>query len=158
MNKYFADYLSTLEESERCFACEAVQEYLKGESADVERIDSPEAIYNTCRDMAMSDVELSDILLMNQDYRLIKRIRIGVGGWTETAMDKRVILKHCLLNDATCVALIHNHPSGSIRASKQDDSVTEQIYKACQVMRIHLLDHVIIGHGCYYSYRNSGKI
>lgn len=153
MNKGFTDYLSTLNESERCFACEAVGEYLKGESAYVERVSSPNDIYNVCRDMSLSNVEYADILLMNTDYRLIKRVRISVGGLSDTSMDVRVILKHCILNDATTLAVVHNHPSGSIRPSRDDNNITKKIQDACKIMRVYLLDHVIIGDGAYYSYR-----
>ncbi|MDD6436726.1 MAG: DNA repair protein RadC [Prevotella sp.] len=104
------------------------------------------------------DTEEAWILLMNQNFKLIKAERISHGGITETAVDVRVIIKEALLNNATILAFCHNHPSNSTRPSRQDDSLTERIRKACDIMRIYFLDHVIVTDGNYYSYRNQGRL
>ena len=98
------------------------------------------------------------ILLMNQHYRLIKEERVSRGGITETAVDVRIIMREAVLCNATILAVCHNHPSGSITPSKPDDQLTQSIKRACEVMRIHFLDHVILADGCYFSYREQGKI
>jgi DNA repair protein RadC len=67
-------------------------------------------------------------------------------------------MKGALLSNATVVALAHNHPSGNISPSKDDDMLTRKIAEACRTMRLHFLDHVIITDGDYYSYREQGKI
>ena len=98
------------------------------------------------------------ILLMNQNYRLIKSVKISQGGITETSVDIRVIMREAVLNNATILAACHNHPSGRVTPSRQDDELTQCIQKACQVMRIHFLDHVIVTDGAYYSYHEQGKL
>jgi DNA repair protein RadC len=97
-------------------------------------------------------------LLLNQHLRLIKAVRISQGGITETAIDVRVVMREALLANATVVALCHNHPSGNIKPSRQDDGVTEKVRKACETMRLHLLDHVIVTDGAYYSYQEQGRL
>ncbi len=97
-------------------------------------------------------------LLMNQHYRLIKAVRISQGGITETAVDVRVIMKECVVNNATILAVCHNHPSGNLTPSRPDDELTRAINKACELMRLHFADHVIITDGQYYSYHEQGKI
>ena len=104
------------------------------------------------------DVEEFWILLMNQHYRLIKEERVSRGGITETAVDVRIIMREAVLCNATILAVCHNHPSGSITPSKPDDQLTQSIKRACEVMRIHFLDHVILADGCYFSYREQGKM
>lgn len=104
------------------------------------------------------DVEEFWILLMNQNYKLIKKLRISHGGITEVAVDIRIILREVLLANATILAVCHNHPSGSLHPSEQDDHLTETIKKACEVMRIHFLDHVIVTDGNYYSYHEEGRL
>ncbi|MBQ9231481.1 MAG: DNA repair protein RadC [Prevotella sp.] len=104
------------------------------------------------------DVEEFYILLMNQNYKLIKKMRVSHGGITEVAVDIRVILREAILANATILAVCHNHPSGSLRPSKEDDNLTESLQKACRVMRIHFLDHVIITDGAYYSYHEEGRL
>ena len=93
------------------------------------------------------------VLLMNQNYKLLKAERISIGGITETSADIRIIMRDAVLNNATILAVCHNHPSGSISPSRQ-----ESIQKACQLMRIHFLDHVIVTDGAYFSFHEAGKI
>ena len=103
------------------------------------------------------DVEEFWVLLMNQHYRLIKKVRISHGGITETAVDIRIIMKEAVLSNCTILAVCHNHPSGNLKPSCQDDDLTKDIKRACKLMRIHFLDHVIITDGQYYSYHESGR-
>lgn len=103
------------------------------------------------------DVEEFWALLMNQNYRLIKKVRISHGGITETAVDIRIIMREAILANTTILAVCHNHPSGNLSPSQADNELTSNIRKACEVMRIHFLDHVIITDGQYYSYHELGK-
>lgn len=120
---------------------------------------SPQAIYDYMRPIMQDlDTEEAWIILMNQNYRLIKEVRLSHGGITETLVDVRVIVKEALLNNATIVALCHNHPSDNARPSKEDDRLTERVKKACELMRIYFLDHVIVTESNYYSYREKGRL
>ena len=104
------------------------------------------------------DVEEFWLLLMNQNYRLIRKLRISHGGITETAVDIRIIMREAVLANATILAVCHNHPSGNLSPSRADNTLTQSIKTACDVMRIHFLDHVIITDGSYYSYHEEGKV
>ena len=104
------------------------------------------------------DVEEAWVLLMNQNFRLIKSLRMSHGGITETAVDVRLIIKETVLANATIIALAHNHPSGNIKPSADDDRLTASVKKACDVMRIHFADHLIVTDGTYYSYHEQGKL
>ena len=103
------------------------------------------------------DVEEFWVLLMNQDHRLIKKVRISQGGITETAVDIRIIMREAVLASCTIMAVCHNHPSGNLKPSHADDELTKTIRRACELMHIHFLDHVIITDGAYYSYNELGK-
>lgn len=103
------------------------------------------------------DVEEFWVLLLNQHYRLIKKVRISHGGITETAVDIRIAMKEAVLSNCTILAVCHNHPSGNLSPSKADDELTRSIKRACDLMRIHFLDHVIITDGQYYSYHELGR-
>ena len=103
------------------------------------------------------DVEEFWVLLMNQHYRLIKKVKISHGGITETAVDIRIILKEAVLANATILAVCHNHPSGNLTPSRADEELTKSIQKACELMRIYFMDHVIVTDGQYYSFHELGK-
>ncbi len=116
-------------------------------------------IYNHMRPVMQDlDVEEFWLLLMNQNHRLIKKIRISHGGITEVSVDIRIIMREALVANATILAVCHNHPSGSLRPSEQDNLLTTQLQKACNTMRIRFLDHVIVTDGAYFSYHESGRI
>ena len=104
------------------------------------------------------DVEEFWLLLMNQNKRLIKQVRISHGGITETAVDIRIIMREAVLANATIIAVCHNHPSGNLRPSQYDNDLTIQLQRACQLMRIHFMDHVILTDGSYFSYRETGRL
>ena len=157
MNNTFTTYLEGLTPMKQNIAREAVAVYLRGLQEEKKQIKSSEDIYNQCRDLAMLNVEHFDILLLNQAFRVIKRVNISTGGIDNTTVDVRLIMKHCLLNNATVLACVHNHPSGSLKPSKEDEDITKKIKRAGELLNIRLLDHVIIG-DTYYSFHDNEKL
>ena len=108
----------------------------------------------------MQDLDTEEFwaLLLNQNHRLIKAVRIAHGGISEVSVDVRIIIREAVLSNATILCVCHNHPSGSLSPSKADDALTRSIRQACDVMRIRFMDHVIITDGQYFSYHETGKI
>ena len=104
------------------------------------------------------DAEEFWLLLMNQNHRLIKKVRIAHGGISEVTVDIRIIIREAVLANATILAVCHNHPSGSLCPSQADNELTKSIQAACNIMRIHFMDHVIVTDGAYYSYHEEGII
>ena len=98
------------------------------------------------------------VLLMNQACRILDKVLVSKGGLTETAVDIRLILREALLRRAPVIALCHNHPSGQVRPSMEDDRLTDRLQKACRMMNIRLLDHIIVAEGGFYSYCEEGKL
>ena len=107
-------------------------------------------IYNHMRPV-MQDLDVEEFwaLLMNQHYRLIKKVRISRGGITETPVDVRIVIKEAVLANCTILAVCHNHPSGNLSPSRADKDLTRSIKRACELLNIFFLDHVIITDGQY---------
>ena len=140
-------------------ACELGKRRQKEKAEERPDLGTATKIYNHMHPVLQDcDVEEFWVLLMNQNHRLIKQVRISHGGITETAVDIRIIMREAVLANATILAVCHNHPSGNLRPSPHDNELTNQIQRACQLMRIHFMDHVIITDGAYYSYNESGRI
>lgn len=140
-------------------ACELGKRRQREKAEERKELSSATAIYNFMHSHLQDlDVEEAWILLLNQSYKLIKAERISHGGISETAVDIRLILKEALLNNATVIALCHNHPSNNPTPSSNDDRLTLQLKRACETMRIYFLDHIIITDGNYYSYREEDKL
>ena len=140
-------------------ACELGKRRQREEAEKRESILSAADIYQYMHPrMQDLDVEEAWILLMNQNAKLIRAERISHGGISETAVDVRVIIREAILNNATMLALCHNHPSNSVKPSSEDDRLTSSVKQACNLMRIYFLDHVIVTDGAFYSYHEEGKI
>lgn len=98
------------------------------------------------------------ILLLNQQGKVIDRVRISQGGISQTTVDVRTILREALLQRAVQIALVHNHPSGNPQPSLEDVRLTDRIKQAAQVMQIRLIDHLVVTDGAYYSFNDEGRI
>ena len=120
---------------------------------------SPTQVYNyMLPHLYANEVEEFWIILCNQKLRLIKAQKMFTGGITEVIVDIRTVIKEVLLNNAPVLYICHNHPSGEPNPSKIDDELTEAFIKACKLMRIKLLDHIIITDNNYYSYHENGRL
>ncbi|MDY3265951.1 MAG: DNA repair protein RadC [Phocaeicola sp.] len=108
----------------------------------------------------MCDLPIEEcwVMFLNQASKIIDIIKISQGGLASTQVDVRVILREALLKRATSIILSHNHPSGNIRPSADDDRLTQSLFQSCKVMNIRMLDHLIITDGTYYSYADEGRL
>lgn len=103
-------------------------------------------------------IEESHVLLLNQSLSFIASKLISRGGITGTVVDVRLVLKESLLAGATQIVLCHNHPSGSLFPSRDDDNLTQKLKLAASNMDIHLIDHIIVTERGYYSYSEQGRL
>ena len=158
MNTKFTNYLENLTPAKKMIAREAVSVYLNGMSDDIKKITCSTDIYNMCVDMSLHNVEHFDIILMNQAAKVIKRVNLSIGGIDQTTVDIRMIMKHCIMNEATQVACVHNHPSGNTKPSTNDIKLTEKIKKAGDLMNIRVIDHIIIGDDNFYSFHDNKNL
>lgn len=85
-------------------------------------------------------------MVRRKQSRLCTRVRSG--GYKREA----------LVNNATTLTLIHNHPSGNPCPSRDDDRITATLKQACSTMRLYLIDHVVVTDSTYYSYSEEGKL
>ena len=92
-------------------------------------------------------------LYLKTQNQIIHQQTIFIGSLTRSLAEPREILHYAIKHMATSIILVHNHPSGATRPSRDDDQVTEKIKEACEMMGFVLLDHLIVGGDSYYSYR-----
>ena len=102
--------------------------------------------------------EESWALMLNNNAVLLRLVKLSQGGRVGTVVDIRILLKEAIMSNATSVILVHNHPSGSLRPSRDDDSLTQAAKTGLNAVDIRLLDHLIITDGGYYSYNESGRL
>lgn len=109
---------------------------------------------------SMRDLQLEEchVLMLRQNHTIIGEAIVSKGGITGTAVDVREVMRHAVMNRATAIVLCHNHPSGNLRPSHDDDNLTKRVDDACRVMNIQFIDHIIVSEIGYYSYREQGRI
>ena len=98
------------------------------------------------------------IALTNHAGKVIEKVKISQGGLGETSADLRFIMKAAINTTCHGIIMCHNHPSGNIQPSGNDDLLTSRLGKAAQLMNMKLLDHIIICDKYYYSYADEGRI
>ena len=97
------------------------------------------------------------VFLNGQNQRLGEK-DITEGTPTQATVYIRRILEEALHESAAAIVLVHNHPSGNPDPSAGDDETTHDLLRACKLVGLVLLDHVIVGENEHYSYSDSGRL
>lgn len=98
------------------------------------------------------------VLILNRRNQLVKRCQVSKGGTNATVFDVKLVLKEAILENASSLVLCHNHPSGNLLPSVNDNAITKQCFNACQALAINMLDHIIITANGFYSYNDNGNM
>ncbi len=98
-------------------------------------------------------------LFLNQANRLLHHECISRGGLTSTTVDPRIVFRIALHYKSTRLILAHNHPSGNLRPSRADISLTRKMKDAGKMLDIQIVDHIILADGGgYFSMEEDGLI
>ena len=111
-----------------------------------------------CHRIANLNHEEVWILLLNRRNEVIKEFRLTSGSSVASIFDTKMIIKRALLEDAQGLVMCHNHPSGNLRPSPQDDQITHKLSEACRAMDLRFIDHVILSVDGLYSYADQGRL
>lgn len=102
--------------------------------------------------------ESAFIILLNRQNNTIGWAKIGQGGIAGVMVDVKLVCKYAIDALASGVIFVHNHPSGVLRPSAQDDTMTRQLKEALKILDVKLLDSMIITENGCYSYMNEGRL
>jgi len=98
------------------------------------------------------------ILYLNNANKIKFKFQMSKGGITGTMVDSRLVFKKALENSATGIILCHNHPSGNVKPSASDISLTKKIKMGGEVLDIKVLDHLIITEKDYFSFADDNMM
>lgn len=107
-------------------------------------------------DLMDLNVEQFWTLFLNRANMVIKKELISIGGIGGTVVDARIIFKKAIENQASGIILIHNHPSGQLKPSKQDLDITRKIKQGGDLLDTQVLDHIIFTNDQYLSFADEG--
>lgn len=97
-----------------------------------------------------------NVLLLNRANRVMGWFNVSLGGTTATVVDPKVIFSVTLKCNAHGIILSHNHPSGNLKPSESDISLTKKLQSGGGLLEIQILDHIILTSESYYSFADDG--
>lgn len=121
-------------------------------------IKAPKDIYDWFKSLENEGVEKFLTVYLNTKNEVISFSADFSGGISNCSPDISCILKNALLQEASGIILIHNHPSGSPEPSIEDKTFTNKLKEGCNMVNITLLDHIVIGLDRFISFKTEGLI
>ncbi|MCQ8896515.1 DNA repair protein RadC [Limnobacter humi] len=146
----YAQLQACLEMARRC---------LSGELNDTQqRVNSPERFERFARaHIGLSTVEQFLVIALDSQLKVIQHRVLFSGTVNKTAVFPREVLKFALDCQASRVLVAHNHPSDCCNPSAADDKLTLDLCAALRLVDLELIDHLIVGKSCVFSYRQSSR-
>ncbi|MEW5785821.1 MAG: DNA repair protein RadC [Bacillota bacterium] len=109
-------------------------------------------------DLRYKKKEYFKVLLLDTKNHIISREEVSVGSLNASIVHPREIFGTPLRKSAASVILVHNHPSGDPSPSQEDLEVTRRLVDAGNILGVAVRDHIIIGDGCFFSFKEKGLI
>jgi DNA repair protein RadC len=104
-------------------------------------------------------VEVCGLLCLNTKLRVLAYHEVHRGGVSAVVVHVRDVFKAALLANSSTVVVGHNHPSGDPTPSQDDQELTRRLASAGTLLGVHVLDHVIVGHGGrFFSFKETGGL
>ncbi len=138
---------------------EVAREYLKGKIVEQPLLKSSgeifDYLYHALRDRKK---ELFKVIYLSSQNQIIEVADLFEGTVDSSAISPREIIEEALKNNAVALVFVHNHPSGNPAPSTSDKQLTRELVYVGKIMQMKVVDHIIIGDDCYYSFADEGLI
>ena len=123
------------------------------ETKTIETIMSSKDAYNMMyRHLVDLNHEEFWVILLGRSSKVLGKELISKGGLSGTIADPKIIFHIALQHQASGIILMHNHPSGNLKPSQQDISLTKNLSAAGKMLDIQIFDHLIITDNGYFSF------
>ncbi|MGN7785862.1 JAB domain-containing protein [Niabella sp. 22666] len=106
----------------------------------------------------MELLEEAKVIYLNKGNRVLGAFALSKGGLSNTVVDVKLVILAGLRLHCSFICLCHNHPSGNVKPSKNDEYLTEHIRIAASFFNIKLLDHIILTKDGYFSMSDEGVL
>ncbi|MDR3302519.1 MAG: DNA repair protein RadC [Spirochaetaceae bacterium] len=121
------------------------------------RVSYPAEVFQLIRHYADCPQERFIALSMNGAHEILATRIVTIGLVNRTIVHPREVFADIIGDRASAVCVAHNHPSGSIQPSIEDDEITERLKNAAGILGIHFLDHIIFTKDAFYSYNQAKR-
>ncbi|HBF0842101.1 TPA: DNA repair protein RadC [Clostridioides difficile] len=99
--------------------------------------------------------EVFKAVLLNTKNEIISDVDISIGTLSSSLVHPREVFKEAIRRSASKIIVMHNHPSGSVEPSREDKNITSRLIKCGEIIGIEIIDHIIIGDGLYFSFKEN---
>ena len=99
--------------------------------------------------------EIFKVVLLNTKNEIITDVDISMGTLNSSLVHPREVFREAIRRSSNKIILLHNHPSGNAEPSKEDKSVTNRLKECGELIGIEVIDHIIIGDGIYFSFKEN---
>jgi DNA repair protein RadC len=150
--------LSGLGETKGCAVVAALEYGRRRWGASGIRIKHPQDIFTQIRHYADRKQERFLCLSLNGAHDVLAVRLITVGLLNRTIIHPREVFADVILDRAAALIVAHNHPSGQLQPSQEDDEITSRLRAAAELLGLRLLDHLIFSETAWFSYCQSGRL
>ncbi len=119
---------------------------------------SADVFRHCCHSLAHLKKEVFRVVLLDGKNRVLKDARVSEGSLTTSLVHPREVFVPVIEESAAALILVHNHPSGDPAPSKEDIEITRRLKQVGEILGVRVLDHVIVGDGCYVSLAEEGLL
>ncbi|MBI4456434.1 MAG: DNA repair protein RadC [Acidobacteria bacterium] len=102
--------------------------------------------------------ELFVLLLLNSKNRVVRDEVISEGTLTASLVHPREVFTPAVRHSAAAIICLHNHPSGDPEPSTEDCQITQRLVECGSLLGVRVLDHIIVGDRCYFSFLDRGQL
>ena len=102
--------------------------------------------------------EVFKVVLLNTKNEIITYVDVSVGTLNSSLVHPREVFIEAIKRSANKIILIHNHPSRSVEPSIEDKHITKRLIDCGEIIGIEVIDHIIIGDGVYFSFKENNVI
>lgn len=120
--------------------------------------DSYKLLYSSWSKDIIELQEEFKVLLLNRSNKVLGIYSCSKGGVSGTVVDIKLVFAVALKANASSIIVAHNHPSGNLKPSNQDISLTQKLKEAANFLDIALLDHLIICKDGFFSFSDKGYL
>ena len=130
----------------------------KAQAYNIKRITSAQDVYSLLHEYSTKDKEHFLIITLDGSSKIIEKRVIHIGTLNQSIVHPREVFRPAIHDNAAGVIISHNHPSGTLEASRADIQITQRLKEVSKLVGIELLDHVIISREGYYSFSDEGLL
>jgi DNA repair protein RadC len=122
------------------------------------RLTSAQDVYDELRSFSTKSQEHFLSITLDGASHIINTRTEFIGTLNQSLVHPREVFADAIADRAAGIIIAHNHPSGTLEASRADIQITERLKEVSKLVGIELLDHVILAKQGYYSFSDEGLL